>query len=283
MRARCLKVVIKLMAALNKKYRTALVTGVSSGLGRGLTEMLLAEGIRVWGTARRTEAIAPFVSTGFELVVLDLEDTAGARAAVRRAEAVAGGVFDLVILNAGHGLFAPFAAAEWRGWELQLQALIVTNAGLAHQLTPAMVARRRGCLVVVTGPSGEFQTGLTVAQSALSGLALSLMDELTSFGVRVMEFRCDWMHTDFLKHMPAARLTVPEVDDERMKLEWARLRRNVETASGPGKSIGKLRQALEKSTASGVLNAGPGAWRRFGRGLLVWMGVRSGKKTRGSI
>ena len=33
-------------------HRTAFVTGASTGLGRAFAEMLLAEGVRVWGTSR---------------------------------------------------------------------------------------------------------------------------------------------------------------------------------------------------------------------------------------
>ena len=36
---------------LSSRYRTALVTGASTGLGLAFTEMLLNEGVEVWGTA----------------------------------------------------------------------------------------------------------------------------------------------------------------------------------------------------------------------------------------
>ena len=41
-------------APLSVRYRTAFVTGASTGLGQAFTEMLLAEGVEVWGTARDT-------------------------------------------------------------------------------------------------------------------------------------------------------------------------------------------------------------------------------------
>ena len=39
---------------LSTRYRTAFVTGASTGLGRAFTDMLLAQGVEVWGTARDT-------------------------------------------------------------------------------------------------------------------------------------------------------------------------------------------------------------------------------------
>ena len=265
------------MSSLNQQFRTALVTGVSSGLGRAVAEMLLAEGVRVWGTARRAGGIAPFERPGFAAVALDLADAAGARAAVRRAEAEAGGVFDLVILNAGHGLFAPFADGDWRGWEQQLQALVAGNTGVLHQLAPAMVAARRGCVVVVTGPAGEFQSGLAMAQAALSGLAAALEAELAAAGVRVLELRCGWLRTDFLRRMPVARLTTAGGEDARLAPAWGRLRRRVESAAGPARTVARLRRALSRSGGGRVVDAGPGRLRRCGRGLLRWLGVRPGE------
>ncbi|MFH1497930.1 MAG: SDR family NAD(P)-dependent oxidoreductase, partial [Verrucomicrobiota bacterium] len=91
------------MARLDAHFRTAFVTGVSSGLGRAITEMLLADGVRVWGTAPRGVVIAAFRHPGFTAVELDLENPAAARAAAGTAEAEAGGCFDLAVLNAGRG------------------------------------------------------------------------------------------------------------------------------------------------------------------------------------
>lgn len=61
---------------------TALVTGASNGLGRAFAEMLLAEGVRVWGTARSIERLDTLAARpGLTPVALDLRDAAAAEAA----------------------------------------------------------------------------------------------------------------------------------------------------------------------------------------------------------
>ena len=56
--------------ALSSRYRTAFVTGASTGLGLAFTEMLLAEGVEVWGTARDVARLP--ARAGFHAVTLEL-------------------------------------------------------------------------------------------------------------------------------------------------------------------------------------------------------------------
>ncbi|MBB3777306.1 NAD(P)-dependent dehydrogenase (short-subunit alcohol dehydrogenase family) [Xanthomonas campestris] len=68
--------------------RTWLITGASSGFGRGLVETLLARGDRVAATVRRAEALADLQAAhGDALTVLqlDLRDGAAVRETVTRA------------------------------------------------------------------------------------------------------------------------------------------------------------------------------------------------------
>ena len=45
-------------APLSVRYRTAFVTGASTGLGLAFADMLLAEGVEVWGTSRNPARLA---------------------------------------------------------------------------------------------------------------------------------------------------------------------------------------------------------------------------------
>jgi NAD(P)-dependent dehydrogenase (short-subunit alcohol dehydrogenase family) len=81
-----------------------LVTGSSRGLGRALTEAVLAAGDRVVGTARKPEQLDDLVTKyGDQLraVALDVTDADAARAAVRTAVEAFGGL-DVVANNAGY-------------------------------------------------------------------------------------------------------------------------------------------------------------------------------------
>src|SRR3954452_22771747 len=81
-----------------------LITGSSRGLGRALTEAVLAAGDRVVATARKPEQLDDLVAKYGEqirAVALDVTDAAAARAAVQTAVDTFGGL-DVVANNAGY-------------------------------------------------------------------------------------------------------------------------------------------------------------------------------------
>ena len=70
--------------------RIWLITGISSGFGRHLTEQLLGRGDRVVGTVRRPGSVADLSEKYPDLLrieVLDVRDTAALRAVVERTVA----------------------------------------------------------------------------------------------------------------------------------------------------------------------------------------------------
>src|SRR5688572_26903657 len=112
-------------SALSQLYRTAFVTGASTGLGRAFAEMLLNEGVRVWGTSRDVTRLADLgarYSTLFARVELELRDGERGAEKFAQAEAAAGG-FDVVINNAGYGVFAEFASVPFATWQEQIELM----------------------------------------------------------------------------------------------------------------------------------------------------------------
>src|ERR1700759_338033 len=115
--------------------RVWLITGISSGFGRHLTEQLLDRGDRVVGTVRKADSVADLAdkySDQLRVEVLDVRDTAALRAVVERTVADFGRV-DVVISNAGYGVFG---AAEELNDE-QIEAILATNLTASIQLIRA--------------------------------------------------------------------------------------------------------------------------------------------------
>lgn len=136
---------------MKQAYRNALVTGASSGIGRGLAKELARRGIHVFLAARRVELLEvlrdELAREGFTATVLplDVSDTEATVAALREIDREH--VLDLVIANAGVG--ANHEAAPY-AWEAIRDALHTNVCGAAATLTavlPEMVARGRGHLV----------------------------------------------------------------------------------------------------------------------------------------
>jgi short-subunit dehydrogenase len=245
------------VAQLSSLYRTAFVTGASSGLGQAFAELLLAEGVRVWGTARDASRLATLAANGnFNAVVLDLEKPGEAEAAFANAATVAGG-FDLVVNNAGYGLFAPFAGVDFSSWQKQLDAMLGTTARLSHAALRGMLAKNRGCLVNVASLATDFplpfMAGYNVAKAGLSALSESLIFDTRGTGVAVIDFRPGDFRTGFNRTMQAS--AVAGGDDARLVRAWQGLEKNLNEAPPPKCAAAGLRKALLRQR-SGTVRCG---------------------------
>jgi short-subunit dehydrogenase len=245
------------VAQLSNLYRTAFVTGASAGLGRAFVDMLLTEGVRVWGTARDTIRLDPLTArSGFVAVALDLENPEEAEAAFAAAQAQAGGAFDLVINNAGYGVFSPFVRADFSVWKKQLDAMLGTTMRLSHVALSGMLTKNNGCLVNVSSLATDFSlpfmSGYNVAKAGLSALTESLIFETRGTGVRVIDFRPGDFRTGFNKAMQPMS---PAGADSQLSLAWQALEKNLNAAPSPKSAGIALRKALLRQR-SGTVRCG---------------------------
>jgi short-subunit dehydrogenase len=256
-------------------HRTAFVTGASTGLGRAFAEMLLADGVRVWGTARDAARLAPLAAGhagNFTAVVLDLRDGAQAEAGFRAADRAAGG-FDLVINNAGYGVFAEFAATDFSEWAEQLEVMLVNTARLSHAALGGLLARNRGALVNISSLAAEFplpfQTAYNIAKAGLSALNESLMMEVSGTGVVILDVRPGDYRTDFEGSVrrPPSGATVPS---PRLARAWAAFVAMMESGPAPAHAAAALRRALLRNR-SGTVRIG-----RFFQAVVAPFMVRFG-------
>jgi short-subunit dehydrogenase len=180
------------------KYRTALVTGASSGLGLAFARMLRVEGLEVWGTSRDAARIS--ATEGFHPVTLDLRDEKSVRAAVAQVRQEAG-TLDVLVNNAGAGVFAGFAHFPEEEVAAQLRLMLEGPLQLARAFWPEMLAQKRGALVNVASLATEFPLpGFSVysaAKAGLSGFSRALMMEAANSGVQVVDFEPGDFKTEF--------------------------------------------------------------------------------------
>lgn len=134
-----------------------LITGASSGLGRGLTEQLLARGDGVVATLRKPRALDDLLAQygdRLHIVECDLTSVEAIRATVAQAFAALSRI-DVVVSNAGYGLFG--AAEELS--DAQIARQIATNLTGSIQLIRAVIPRLReqggGRIVQVSSEGGR--------------------------------------------------------------------------------------------------------------------------------
>ena len=176
-------------------YRTALVTGASSGIGRAVAARLARAGVLVVLSARREDRLRELADTiardggTARVQPLDVADTDRTTGVIRALDAELGGL-DLVIANAGVGVVGRGAA---RGtWESIAASCHVNFCGAAATLTavlPQMIARRRGHLVGVSSIAAfgalPGRAGYCAPKAGLTMLLECLRLELRAAGVHV--------------------------------------------------------------------------------------------------
>src|SRR3954451_24331655 len=169
--------------------RNWLITGTSNGLGRILTEKLLARGDGVVATVRKADALADLKAQYGErllVVMVDMTDTATMRRAVDESFARLGRV-DVVVSNAGYGLFG--AAEELT--DAQIDQPMATNLVGASQLIraalPHLRAQGGGRILQVSSEGGQIAyPGFSVYHASkwgIEGFVEALSQEVAPFGI----------------------------------------------------------------------------------------------------
>ena len=247
-------------SSLPSRYRTAFVTGASTGLGLAFVEMLLAEGVQVWGTSRDPRRLPS--RENFHPVALELGEGPAAEQAYQAASRAAGG-FDLVINNAGCSAFGSFARTDFSVWEEQLRVMLVNTARLSHAALRDLLSRRRGALVNISSIAGEFalpyQSAYNMAKSGLSALNESLMYEVRGTGVIVIDFRPGDYRTDFegsvRRPAPADGIAPDQAEAARLARTWTAFEKMMRGGPAPAHAAQALRRALLRGR-SGTVRTG---------------------------
>jgi NADP-dependent 3-hydroxy acid dehydrogenase YdfG len=181
-------------------YRTALVTGASSGIGAAVAERLAQEGLEVHALARSADALAALARrTGCIAHAIDVTD----RAALERlTEAHA---FDILVNNAGVDRPRPFLQASAEDIDLLVDVNLRAVLHLARLVVPGMVARDRGHVFNISSIAAAYNFGgnstYHATKAAVSMLSRQLRQDAFGRRVRVTEICPGRTATDIFAHV----------------------------------------------------------------------------------
>jgi 3-oxoacyl-[acyl-carrier protein] reductase len=156
--------------------RIALVTGASSGIGRGIAQALATEGARVAISSRSRERIERAASDiGARPYVHDMGDPAAAAELVAAVERDVGPV-DILVTNGGGPPGGPDPLGFPREqWEDAYRSLVLSPLALIGCTLPGMRSRRFGRVVSVASSSVREPIPFLVLSNAhRSGLLATL-------------------------------------------------------------------------------------------------------------
>lgn len=194
---------------------TYLITGASRGIGRELTEQILAGGDRVAATLRRPEQLDDLKRLHGERLWtrrLDVTDTAAIEQVVGEAFAEHERI-DVVVSNAGYGVMG---TAEDLSDE-QVEAVIATNLTgsiqLARRVVPHLRDQGGGVLVQLSSMGGHITfPGFAIYHATkwgVEGYFDSLAKEIAPFGISTMLVEPGMVRTSFYDAVQQVPLSEP--------------------------------------------------------------------------
>lgn len=214
----------------------AIVTGVSSGIGRATVSLLNRSGYRVFGTVRRREGTqSSSEGQGFTAVPVDLHDEASVRNVVRQVMDEAGRI-DALVNNAGYALVGAVEDLPREMIRHQFEVNVFAPIHLCREVLPIMRRTRSGHIVNVSSLAGLVSVPMMGAycatKFALEAFSDALRVEARPFGVRVSIVEPGPVITDFPQAALEASRPVLRAESVYQKVYKGYLDGGFETGGG---------------------------------------------------
>jgi NAD(P)-dependent dehydrogenase (short-subunit alcohol dehydrogenase family) len=181
-----------------KDSRKVLITGASAGIGEAIAAALVQRGFQVWGTARDPERLTD--KPGIRPIALDLGDPVSIEEALRLGLQQAGG-FDIVINNAGNGIWGPLEHLSPEQEIAQFQVLVFGPMQIIRGVLPPMRAQGHGLVINVTSLAAQFAVpflgAYSAAKAAMASMTWSLQMELLDEPIRFVDVRPGEIRSNF--------------------------------------------------------------------------------------
>jgi NAD(P)-dependent dehydrogenase (short-subunit alcohol dehydrogenase family) len=179
--------------------QSVVVTGVSTGIGWGITKVLIERGFRVFGSVRKTqdaERLSKEFGERFVPLLFDVTDEDAVQAAAQGVrEQMKGETLFGLVNNAGIAAPGPLIHLPTEDFRHQLEVnlvsvLIVTKAFVPLLGTDRSLRGRPGRIINMSSVSGKsgppFVGAYAASKHGLEGFSESLRRELQLYGIDVI-------------------------------------------------------------------------------------------------
>jgi NAD(P)-dependent dehydrogenase (short-subunit alcohol dehydrogenase family) len=193
--------------------KVALVTGSSSGIGFETALLLSKSGFHTYASMRNLEKsknITEIVNTEnlpLRVIQLDVNDDISVKNAINKIIAENGRI-DVLINNAGYGLFSPIEDITLDQVKEQFETNFFGVVRLVKEVLPVMRKQRNGIIVNVSSGAGRVAIPVSSAyvatKFALEGLSESMRYELKEFGINIIIIEPGVIMTNFVENMKTA-------------------------------------------------------------------------------
>ncbi|MDC0651902.1 SDR family oxidoreductase [Alphaproteobacteria bacterium] len=180
---------------LKNDYRTALVTGASSGIGEATVRKLSKNNIRVFALARRKERLDNLTkTTGCECIIMDIRN----RNSVEKLKKMH---FDILVNNAGIGRgFSKIFETSAEDIDTTIDTNVNSFLQLLRCTVPNMIKNKKGHIINIGSIAGLYPLSSSVyggSKGAVHLINQNLRIELSGTGVRCTEINPGRVATEF--------------------------------------------------------------------------------------
>ncbi len=167
------------------QYRTALITGASSGIGEAFAEAFAKQGLDLILVARskdKLDAIAARLKQSYggvrvEVISTDLSQPQPGAALAKKVKALGLDV-DVLVNNAGFGLSATFHENDAARQQEMIALNVSAVVDLAQAFIPAMLAHGAGAVINIASLAGFQPTPFMAVYGASKAFVLSFSEGL---------------------------------------------------------------------------------------------------------
>jgi short-subunit dehydrogenase len=204
------------------KNKTALVTGVSSGIGREIAQLLAERGAHVFGTVRDPKAARPI--HGVEIIRMDVTDDVSVSAAVQTVVQQAGPI-QILVNNAGYSLTGALEETSLTEARQQFETNFFGVLRVTNAVLPGMRAAGYGRIVNISSVVGFIPApymGIYAAtKHAVEGYTWTLDHEVREFGVRAVLVEPAYTKSKIAQNEKTAQTALKEYAVQRQRTREA--------------------------------------------------------------
>ena len=168
------------------KQKTIIITGVSKGIGLETVKVFLSNNWLVIGLGRKKPEIS---HSNFSFIPCEISNYSSVEIAVKTAKEHTQGQIDVLLNNAGFGVFGGITDLPIEKWEEMFQVNVHGLMYVTREVVPMMRKKQSGHIINISSIAGlngiVNGSGYAATKHAVKGISHSLYAELRNDGIKV--------------------------------------------------------------------------------------------------
>jgi NADP-dependent 3-hydroxy acid dehydrogenase YdfG len=184
--------------------KNIIVTGCSKGVGHALCLLLLAQGNKVYGISRNACNIN---HQNFTWLNADVSNYDALKLNLNKNNITQ---IDVLVNNAGMGIFKKFENLEPQDWQQMLNVNVLGLMNMTHLVYPIMIKQKTGHIINISSMAGKEgipeATAYCATKFAVRGFSKALFKESQKHGIKISTIYPGSIKTNFFENYPAVVL-----------------------------------------------------------------------------